>query len=179
MPRIPYVPEDLAEPKEIVDAIRARRGARGLIHLDRILLHSPPLAAGWNTYLGAIRTKISLAPRLREIAMCGVAMLNGAEYEFVHHAPELLKAGGTQAQVDALRDPVKAQDSPLFDAAERAAIRLTVEMTRDVKVREATFGAAKQALGGTQALVELVATIATYNMVSRFLVAFDVQPESR
>jgi alkylhydroperoxidase family enzyme len=70
-------------------------------------------------------------------------------------------------------------DSPLFDAAERAAIRLTIEMTRDVVVKDATFAAAQDAIGNTQALVELVATIAAYNMVSRFLVAFGVQPEDR
>ena len=178
MPRIPYVAADIAEPKELVEAIRARRGGK-LINLDRILLHSAPLASAWNVYLGAIRTRISLSPKLREIAMCGVAILNGAEYEFVHHAPELLKAGGTQAQVDALRDPLKALDSPLFDPAERAAIRLTIEMTRDIVVSDATFAAAKDAIGNTQALVELVATIAAYNMVSRFLVAFGVRPEDR
>jgi alkylhydroperoxidase family enzyme len=178
MPRIPYVSPEIAEPKELVEAIRARRGGK-LINLDRILLHSPPLASAWNVYLGTIRTRISLAPKLREIAMCGVAMLNGAEYEFVHHAPELLKAGGTPAQVDALRDPEKALDSGLFDAAESAALRLTIEMTRAIRVLPQTFDAAKAAIGNTQALVELVATIAAYNMVSRFLVAFDVQPEDR
>src|SRR5690606_15711496 len=47
MPRIPYQPEDLAEPAEVVDAIRRRRGGK-LLELDRMLLHSAPLAAGWN-----------------------------------------------------------------------------------------------------------------------------------
>src|SRR5437773_12509747 len=103
MPRIPYVPIDLAEPREIVDAVRARRGGK-LLLLDRLLLHSPQLASGWNTFLGAVRTRLSLSPRLRELAICSVAVLNGAEYEFFHHAPEFLKAGGTQAQVDAMRD---------------------------------------------------------------------------
>ena len=55
-------------------------------------------------------------------------------------------------------------------------LQLTLEMTRDVKVDDATFERARRALGGTQKVVELVATIAAYNMVSRFLVALDVQP---
>jgi len=79
MPRIPYIPIDLAEPRELVDAVRARRGGK-LSHLDRLLLHSPQLTAGWNTFLGGIRKRLSLSPRLREIAMCSVAVLNGAEY---------------------------------------------------------------------------------------------------
>ena len=43
MPRLPYVPLDIAEPKEVVAAVRARRGGT-LLNLDRILLHSPPVA---------------------------------------------------------------------------------------------------------------------------------------
>ena len=47
MPRIPYLPADIAEPAELVAAIRKRRGGE-LINLDRLLLYSPPVAAGWN-----------------------------------------------------------------------------------------------------------------------------------
>ncbi len=176
MPRIPYVPADLAEPREIVDAIRARRGGT-LINLDRMLLHSPEMAMGWNTYLGAVRTRLQLSPKLRELAICVVAVLNGADYEFGHHAPEFLKAGGTTAQLDALRDPQRAQsDGALFDDAERAALAVAVEMTRSVQVSDASFDALARRLDA-RALVELVGTVATYNMVSRFLVALGVEPE--
>ena len=175
MPRIPFVPADISEPRDIVEAVRARRGGK-LLDLDRMLLHSPDLTSGWNTYLGAVRTKLTVPGKLRELAMCGVAALNGAEYEFVHHAPVLLKEGGTQAQVDALRDlPRAAKDATLFDAHERAVLQLTLEMTRDVKVRDETF-AAVAAIGGPRLAVEIVAVIATYNMVSRFLVALGVEP---
>ena len=174
MARIPYVPIDLAEPKEIVDAVRARRGGE-LRQLDRLLLHSPELTRGWNTFLGTVRTRLALEPRLRELSVCAVAVLNQAEYEYFHHAPELLKAGGTQAQLDALqRLPAAAGDLDLFDAKERAVLQLTVEMTRQVQVTDATFATVREQLGETRALVELVATIATYNMVSRFLVALQV-----
>ncbi|HEV3484638.1 MAG TPA: carboxymuconolactone decarboxylase family protein [Vicinamibacterales bacterium] len=174
MPRIPYVPSDLAEPKAIVDAVRARRGGK-LLELDRMLLHSPPLAAGWNGMLGAVRQQLSLSPKLRELAILAVAVVNGAEYEFRQHAPEFLKAGGTQAQVDALQDPDCALlDEALFDAAERAVLALTIEMTRTVRVADATFDAARRALPREQHVVELVGTVAAYNMVSRFLVALGV-----
>lgn len=65
MPRIPYVPADLPGP--IADAIRARRGERGLIALDRALLHSPAIAEGWSKLLGAVRTSSSLQDDVREI----------------------------------------------------------------------------------------------------------------
>lgn len=176
MPRIPYKPLDDAGPEDVVGPIRRRRGGK-LIELDRILLYSPPLATGWNEMLGRVRTGLALDGRLREIAMCTVAVLNAAEYEFHHHAPVLLREGGTQAQVDALRDPVRAgTDDRLFDPRELAAIRLSIEMTRDVKVRDETFAQARTALGDDRLLVELVGVIAAYNMVSRVLVAFDITP---
>lgn len=177
MPRIPYKNDDEVGPEEVVAPIRERRGGR-LLNLDRILLHSPPFAMGWNGFLGAVRNELSLPPKLRELAICGVAVLNGAEYEFHHHAPELMKAGGTEGQVKALRDLTQgADDEKLFNAAERAVIQLTMEMTRDIRVSEPTFAAVKSALSNERQVVELVGIIATYNMVSRLLVALDVEPE--
>jgi alkylhydroperoxidase family enzyme len=177
MPRIDYLPESTAEPANLVAAIRARRGGR-LLHLDRMLLHSPPLAAGWNGYLRAVRTELSLDARLRELAILAVATLNGAHYEFVHHAPEFLAAGGTAGQVDALAQPEQAAgQAAVFDAVSRAVLKLTIEMTRNVAVTDETFAAVHAALGNRQA-VELVGVIAAYNMVSRFLVALDVTPEA-
>jgi alkylhydroperoxidase family enzyme len=176
VPRIPYQPEALAEPAALVEAIRARRGGR-LLHLDRMLLHSPPLASGWNGFLKAVRAELALDPRLRELAMCAVASLNGAHYEFHHHAPEFLRAGGSAEQVEALRAPEQAlAQGGHFDATAEAALRLTVEMTRRVEVSDATFDAVHAALGD-RGTVELVGVIAAYNMVSRFLVALGVEPE--
>ncbi|GAA4412795.1 carboxymuconolactone decarboxylase family protein [Quisquiliibacterium transsilvanicum] len=174
-PRIPYLPANLAEPAALVSAIRARRGG-ALLELDRMLLHSPALASGWNAFLGEVRSGLALDPKLRELAMCVVAVLNGAEYEFVHHAPVYLAAGGTQAQLDAMRDPERASgNTALFDATERAALALTVEMTRSIRVEDGTFAAVRDQLGEQQT-VELVGVIAAYNMVSRFLVALGVTP---
>lgn len=178
MPRIPYLPADLDAPEELVAAIRARRGGQ-LLNLDRMLLHTPPFAKGWNGLLREVRGGLSLTPKLRELAICGVAVLNGAEYEFSHHAPEFVTAGGTAAQVTALRDfEAAVYETALFDATESAVIRLTLEMTRGVKVSDGTFAAATAVLPDNQAVVELVGVIAAYNMVSRFLVALDVEPES-
>jgi alkylhydroperoxidase family enzyme len=50
-------------------------------------------------------------------------------------------------------------------------------MTRQVRVSDDTFERIRSELGSDQHLVELVAIIATYNMVSRFLVALGVDSE--
>lgn len=177
MPRIPFVAEDLNEPKEVVEAIRKRRGGK-LIALDRMLLNSPPVAMGWNSLLGAVRTQMSLPGKWRELAMCVVAVLNGAEYEFVAHAPIFVKEGGRDDQIAAMREPFAAtSDGRHFDDAERAVIQLTIEMTRSVHVSEATFAAARAHLPDDRQMFELITTVAAYNMVSRVLVATGIRPE--
>ncbi|HMQ32433.1 MAG TPA: carboxymuconolactone decarboxylase family protein [Chloroflexaceae bacterium] len=176
MPRIPYADEDRA-PEEIVAPIRARRGG-ALLNLDRMLLHSPAFARGWNALLGAVRNELTLPPRLRELAICAVAAVNGDDYEWRQHAPALRDLGATQAQLDALRDVAAAAgDAGLFDATERAALGLALELARDGEVSDAAFDAARRALPDAQQLVELVAVISTFCMVSRFLLALGVEPE--
>lgn len=173
MPRIPYRREDDPEIGELVASIKSRRKGR-LINLDRMLLHSPPFAKGWNALLGAVRRDLEISPRVRELAICVVARINKADYEWYQHAPEFLAAGGPQAELDALDDvDAAAGNDKLFDAPSRAALALTLELTRDMAVQDATLSRARKLFGDRQ-LVELVGTIATYNMVSRFLVALGV-----
>lgn len=177
-PRIPVVAEAQLGPVEVVQAMRQRRGG-ALLNLDRMLLNSPALAVGWNGFLGAVRNGLTLDARLRELAICAVAVLNRAEYELLQHAPEFLAAGGSPQQLDALRDYGAAlHDAGRFTAAERAVLQLTQEMTTAVQVSDACFASVQQALGSAQEVVELVGVIAAYNMVSRFLEALQVLPES-
>ena len=172
MPRIPYRDEDDPGIATLVASIRARRNGR-LLNLDRLLLQSPPLAEGWNAMLGAVRRRLELDARLRELAICTVARLNDAPYELHQHSPEYIAAGGTQAKLDLLDDVEAAARDARFDERERAALALTFEMTRRVQVKEPTLAEVRRLLGDRQA-VELVGTIAAYNMVSRFLEALGI-----
>lgn len=174
MARIPLVPLNLQEPKDIVDAVRKRRGG-DLSELDRLLLHSPQFTEGYNFFLGKVRNNLTTIPKLRELAMCTVAVVNKADYEYNAHLPLFIEAGGTAEKGKAILHLETAiQNTELFDPTEIAVLRLTLEMTRDVQVSQETFDLAKQTIGGNQQLVDIVGTIATYNLVSRFLVAFEL-----
>lgn len=119
MARIPYQPADISEPAAIVDAIRERRGG-GLFNLDRMLLHSPSFAAGWNTFLGNVRRELDVSPKLCELAICLVAIINRADYEYTYHLPGFIAAGGSDAQVAALPSLANRNaDVSMFDASER------------------------------------------------------------
>jgi alkylhydroperoxidase family enzyme len=179
MPRIPYLTDNQVGPPELVAAIQARRNGP-LVELDRILLHSPAVAEGWNAFFARIRGQLALPARPRELAMCAVAMLNGAEFELFHHAPLFLAAGGTPAQVELLRklatEPDDVVASPLWTDTDRVLLRVVVQSTRQVAISDEAIAAARAALGSDRLLLELLTVTAAYNMVSRLLVAFDVQP---
>ncbi len=171
MARLPYADLNHPEAAPLVQRIVAERGS--VLHLYQMLLHSPPLAEGWLNYLTAVRQKLKISGALREMVIMRVAVLNGAPYEAFQHAPIALKEGMTQAQLDALEN---WQDSALFDATERAVLRLTDAMTREIHFAPEIMEAVRAALGERGA-VEVAATIAAYNMVSRFLEALHIHAD--
>lgn len=181
--RLPYTsnpPIHLTETEQpILPRILSRRGPRGLIPLDLTLLHSPPIADGWNSLLGAVRTQTSLSPAIRELAICRVALLNRAWFEWDAHLPLLLATAGWgrdteegKTKESVVRDPSPGERGALSER-EWVVLRYADAMTREVQVEEWLFGQVK-GLFSEKEVVEITATVATYNMVSRFLVALDV-----
>jgi 4-carboxymuconolactone decarboxylase len=166
-PVIPGTRPELAVQEAAITAARGR-----ISPLYQVLLNSPPVAHGWEQMLSAVRNHNSLPAGLRELVILRVAVLNRASYEFDAHVPHALAAGVTQATIDAMRVVPVSADAPLA-ATELVAVRLADAMTRDIDVPDALF-ADVQAHFSEQGKVDLVATIAAYNMVSRFLVALHV-----
>lgn len=164
--RLPYVdPTDqnaFQDPEEaaIVSRVRARRAPRPLQPLDLTLLHSPAVADGWNSFLGAIRTKTNLSDDVREVAICRVAVINEAWYEWAHHAP-LAKAGGVSDEgLKILEEKdlgVKNGGSELTDK-QWAVVHYTDAMTRDVAVKQQVFDSLR-AHFSEQEIVEVTATV--------------------
>ncbi len=173
MARLPFVDADTpGVDVELVGAVQKRRGGV-LLNLDRQLLHSAPIAKGWNTYLGSIRTGGVVDGGLRELVILLVAILNRAPYEFFQHAPVALAEGVAQAKLDALE---QWRASQLFTPSERDVLAYTEAMTLQIQVPQDIFDAVRRHFSDRE-VVELTATIAAYNMVSRFLEALQIEPE--
>ena len=170
MARIPYPDTTSAEIAPVVERIQRERGK--VLNLYRMLLHSPPVAEGWLAFLTAIRQKCSLSGRIRELVIMRIAVLNGADYEFRAHEPFALAEGISQAQIDAL----KQGGTAAFDDVERNVLAYCDAMTREVHVPQAVFDAIVPHFSERE-IVELTATIAAYNLVSRFLEALQVDHE--
>ena len=179
--RLPYIPKDpqyfTGEDEAVLKRIQLRRGAAGLLPVDCTLLHSPPIADGWNTLIGAVRSKLDLPEDIKELAICRVALLNGVALEWEAHLPLLREAWSLEAHVDRRIGTVKetspTEQGELSDM-QWAVLRYADEMTRQVKVDGATFQALKNVQLSDGQIVDLTGAIAAYNMVSRFIVALDV-----
>ena len=195
--RLPYVlpnPPPSSDPSTIAayTQLSSRRSPQSLQQLDLTLLHSPPVASGWSSFLGSIRTQTNLTPDIRELCICRVAVLNEADYEWEHHVPILREAGlGAQAvdevqnrkawrgwigeDTDAVGEEEKTKQDEYggLDEKQRAVLAYTDAMTIGVKVNNEIFGELKRHFDARE-VVEITATVASYNCVSRFLVALDV-----
>ena len=158
-------------PKELLAEIQGRRPNGELIGIDRLLLRSFPLAKGWNELLVRVRTEFGLSLEYRELIMLRVSVMNGAIFQWNVHEPAYIQAGGKKEKALALKN--KKFDTSLFSKEELALIELTDQSTLNVTVEESVIANLKGTFGETHT-VEAVATVAAYNMVSRFLVALDV-----
>ncbi|KAJ8453709.1 hypothetical protein ONZ45_g19601 [Pleurotus djamor] len=175
-------------------AIRARRGERGLTPLDGTLLHVPPIAAGWNSLLGAIRNKGQLPGDVRELMILRVAVWNRAAFEWIQHEIVGRAEGLSTKQLQAVRDSdglLGLPGSDVLPSLHQAALVFADSSTKDIQVPPAVSQTLMNELrrfvvNGEQfdktdvestvqdLYVEAAATVATYNMVSRFLVSTDV-----
>lgn len=183
--RLPYAPTTPAEtaPESTHDtyaAITARRAPRPLQSLDLALLHSPAVASGWNSFLGAVRTRTRLGDEVLELAVSRVGALCRAGYEWEAHAPLALKAGVGSAVMERVADrmPIRGVEEVdgeggVLSRKQRAVLAYADEMTREVDVRDEVFAALREWFDDGE-VVELTAAVAAYNCVSRFLVAMDV-----
>ena len=195
--RLPYVPLNppiSSDPSTIAaySQLSARRSPQPLLQLDLALLHSPPVASGWSSFFGSIRTQTILTPDIRELCICRVAVLNEAKYEWEHHVPILREAGlGAQAvdevqnrkawrgwigeDADAVGEEERTKQAGYggLDEKQRAVLAYTDAMTIGVKVNNEIFGELKRHFDERE-VVEITSTVAAYNCVSRFLVALDV-----
>ena len=165
----PVTPGTRPELRTTEDKVIASRGKITLLY--QVLLNSPAICEGWEQLMTAVRYKTSLSDRLRELIILRIAVLNDAPYEFNAHAPIAEKAGVTSAQIEAVR---QTPPGAALSEHERRVLALTDAMTRDIHVSDDLFDSVTQGMSDTEK-VEVAATVASYNMVSRFLVGLHIE----
>ena len=167
--RVPLVVQGTKpELKPIEDRILQERGRISLLY--QVLLNSAPIAQGWESMLTSVRNKTSVPADLRELIILRVAVLNKASFEFDAHIPYALKAGVPQEKIDSIKS---MNLSSIFSDEEKLILKMTDHMTRDIVV-PAELMLEVTAMYDPKLVVGFVATVAAYNMVSRFLVALNI-----
>jgi alkylhydroperoxidase family enzyme len=171
MARVDYPDVSGAEAQQTVELIRRERGGR-FPHLFHLQMYNPAIVESWLGLGTAVRFKSELDSPTRELAICLVARMTGADYEWFAHRRIAISEGFSEAALDAILDWRKGE----FDPKQRAVLAFAEESTRNVDISEATFDAVRPFLNQRQ-IVELMTTVAYYNMVSRFLVGLRVDLE--
>lgn len=172
MSRIPYLDEtDARVSPELLASILARRDGE-LTELDRLLIHSEPVARGWHAMFGALAGHYTLDIRIREVALVRIGYLTGAKYQLHQHKLIAEQAGFTAEEIAGL---ASWENSELFDRRERAVLAYTDAMTQSVQVPDGIFSELAHHFEASQ-IVELTANIAGYNMVARFMEALQLEP---
>ncbi len=140
MARLPYLDaEDLAEEDR---ALLARPA-----NLFRAYVHSPEAFRSFSRLGGYIRSRSTLDPRLRELAILQVGYLTRAEYEYTHHIQlGRDQFGVSDVDIRAIATETSGEESGLPDL-DRAVLRLAREMTEELQGSEATFATVLDALG--------------------------------
>ncbi len=158
----------------LVLANQRRRYGREL-EPARLWARSPLVFAALSLLYGALdRRRSPLEPALRSLLTVRVSQLNWCRFCVDINAATGLKRGLSTAQLAALD---AFEDSPLFDARQKAALAYAEAMTRTgAGVSDALMARLKTHFGDDE-LVELSALIAFQNMSSKFNAALGVAPQ--
>jgi len=170
MSRIPYFDVDQASGKhaEFLDKLKPH------LNIYRMLANSEAGLKGFVRMGNALLYRCELDAGLRELAIVRVGRLSRAAYEVFQHERIAREAGVAEEKIAALRDATI--EAPAFTDHEKAVLRYTDDVVRNVKASDKTLKAV-QAFLTPGAVVELTLTIGYYMMVCRFLESMGVDGE--
>jgi 4-carboxymuconolactone decarboxylase len=169
--RIPLFPEAGLNPEQRIVYDKVASGPRGaVVGPMRAALHSPELADRWQWMGEFLRYQSTLPPRLSELTILVCGRYWNSAVEWYVHADAGLRAGLSEAVVDAIRQSLP----PPFAFADEALVyEYTRQLLLNGRVGDAAYGAARETLGDV-GIVELTALVGYYTMVAMTLNAHQV-----
>lgn len=172
-------PSELSEEqRELWDGLTASRGGEldlvdengHLIGPFNAFVHVPKIGRRLSSLGAHLRFETSIERRLSEVAICTVGAHWRSEFEFFAHAPMALEHGVDPSVIEALR----AGEVPSFARDdEQIVFEVARQLLNDRRVTDATYASAEGLLGET-GMVELVALIGYYCLISMLLNLFEV-----
>jgi len=172
-PRIP--PRDQSEwdddVRRIIDP-KGERDAGDVFNIFKTLAHHPKLFKRWVVFANHILMKSSLPPRDREILILRIGWLCRSEYEWTQH----VRIGKDEAEMsDAdMAAIAEGPQSAHWNELEATLMRAVDELHADAMMSDQTWQTLSQHYSRQQ-MMDLVATVGNYALVSMMLNSFGVQ----
>jgi 4-carboxymuconolactone decarboxylase len=169
--RLPVIVDSQLTPDQRTLMGSIASGPRGTFKMSGpflCYLHSPAFGELAQKLGAYCRYGTSIAPRLTEFAILTTAHFWKAQYEWVAHEPQALKAGVKPATIQALRTGRAPTSAP---KDERAIYAFVKEVYATRRASDRTYKAV-HAIIGDAGMVELVGLLGYYAMVSMTLNVF-------
>ena len=161
-PRIaPITPETANEEQKALLAA----DTIGHLNVIRSKLVSPDLYKSWQKFSGHVLRRNSLPPRDREILILRIGWLNQSQYEFTQHVRVAKGVGMTDADIERVK---AGADAAGWTPLEVALIQAADQLRFDGMIGDAAWAALAQHYSEVQ-LLDVIATVGQYNLISWFL----------
>lgn len=170
-----FAPQREADWDDEVRELFARMGHSSdetVYNIFKTMGHYPKLLKRWLPFANHVLFKSSLSPRHRELAILRIGWLCQSEYEWTQHVRiGKDEAGMSDEDFKAIEN---GPDDPHWNDAERALLTAVDELHKDKFVSDATWDNLK-AHFSPQQLMDIVAAVGNYTLVSMMLNTFGVQ----
>ena len=144
------------------------------LSIFRVLLHHPPVAKAVFGLLSTLLFNSKLDLRLRELVIMRIGWVTGSVYEWTQHWRVAKALGVDEADLLAVRE---WRSADRFGDAERAVLAATDETLATGTISPETWKACEANVGGREDLLELVAAIGTWRMISSLLRSLEIPLE--
>jgi 4-carboxymuconolactone decarboxylase len=156
------------EQQALLNRIKGR-----MINLYPTMANNPKLADKFLAFGGYLLGESTLPPREREILILRTGWLCQSEYEFGQHTLVGKRQGLTEEEIERITKGPRASGWDPFDAT---LLRAADELHADAFITDATWNALAKRYNQQQ-LMDVVATVGYYHLVSMSLNSFGVQLE--
>ncbi|PCI40375.1 MAG: hypothetical protein COB53_01220 [Elusimicrobia bacterium] len=164
MPKIPYAEEGTEAPEATAVYGFIKQQVGMVPNFIKLMGHSGPATEALGAILDSYLNKLSIAPRIREIAYLTVARANDCGYCQGHHVPMGKGSGLTDEQIAVLGP--EGYDNPLLSKAEQAVVRFAYETTKNVAAEDETTKSLKKHFSSKE-IVEIAYVTASGNFIQR------------
>lgn len=147
---------------------------KAFANIYRTLMHKPKFGFLINELVELLLTESTLEPRLRELVIMRIGWLNKGAYEWTHHWRLALGDGVAESDLLAMRN---WQASDQWSPKERALFSATDESLASGTVSDETMDECVKHFASEQELIDAMATISVWDMISRLLITLRVPLE--